>query len=244
MITLRHFQGEQLTKEPSNGAMRLSVREQNKADKLWRIKQAARKLFSEKGYEATTIKDIADVAGVSVGTIFLYARDKGDLVCLMAADRLKDEFARAFWQCGTSKPLLEQLVSVCSHMFKDSVSNVALSRILITQMVGNRSKHLIDEWIEDRFRLLLAAAGERGEVKCDDLAFVAHTINLSYLAVMRHWIMSERPRPAQGAAKVRRILGLMLTGLGYRPTCGQPRGGGAAKARTAKPHKGTSKLVP
>lgn len=214
--------------------MRLSVRERNKADKLWRIKQAARTLFSEKGYEATTIKDIADVARVSVGTIFLYARDKGDLVCLMAADRLKEEFARAFRQCGTGKPLLDQLVSVCSHMFKDSVSNVALSRILITQMVSNRSKHQIDEWIEDRFRLLLAAAVERGEIKCDDLAFVAHTINLSYLAVMRHWIMSERPRPAQGAAKVRGILRLMLTGLNYRPNSGGPRSVGTGKARLAK----------
>ena len=222
-----------MTKTPINSAMRLSVRERNKADKLKRITQAARQLFSKKGYEATTIKDIADVAGVSVGTIFLYARDKGDLVCLMAADRLKDEFARAFRQCGASRPLLEQLVSVCSHMFKDSVSNVPLSRILITQMVGNRSKHQIDEWIEDRFRLLLAAAVERGEVKCDDPAFVAHTINLTYLAVMRHWIMSERPRTAQGTTKVRRMLRLMLTGLDYRPNSGVPGEEGAGNARTA-----------
>jgi AcrR family transcriptional regulator len=196
----------------------LSLRERNKADKLRRIKQAARKLFNLKGYEATTIKDIADVAGVSVGTIFLYARDKGDLVCLMAGDRLKDEFARAFERCGAQKPLLEQLVAVCAHMFKDSARDIPLSRILIKQMVSYRSKHRIDEWIEAHFQQLLARAVEREEIKCgEDLAFVAHTINLSYLAVMRHWIMNDRPRPAQGTAKVRRIFQLLLTGLKYRP---------------------------
>lgn len=232
-------QGDQVTKKPIGSAMQPSVRERNKADKLRRIQQAARKLFSEKGYEATAIKDIADVAGVSVGTIFLYARDKGDLVCLMAVDRLKDEFDRAFRRCGANKPLLEQLVSVCSHMFKDSAGDVPLSRILITQMISNRSKHQIDEWIEDHFRRLLAAAVERGEVQCDDLAFAAHAINLSYLAVMRHWIMSERPRPAQGAAKVRRMLQLMLRGLDYRPNSGELRGEGMAKTPEARRHEST-----
>ena len=73
--------------EPDDAAPSRGLRERNKADKLRRIKAAARELFTKKGYEATTTREIAELAGVSVGTVFVYAKDKGDLVCLMAIDR-------------------------------------------------------------------------------------------------------------------------------------------------------------
>ena len=193
-------------------------REQNKADKLRRIKDAARELFSQKGYEATTTREIAERARVSVGTVFVYARDKGDLVCLMAVDRLQQEFAEAFDSTDAGQPLLEQLVAICAHLFHDSVRNLPLSRILIKEMVAYRDKHRIDDWIESRLERLVGAAIERGELDGGvEAEFVARALNLTYLAEMRDWIMTAHPHPADAISDVRRLFAIQLHGLKYRP---------------------------
>ena len=66
----------------------LGLRERNKLDKLQRIKHAARTLFIEKGFDETTTREIARRAGVALGTLFLYATDKRDLLFLICTDEL------------------------------------------------------------------------------------------------------------------------------------------------------------
>ena len=55
---------------------RLGLRERNKAEKLQRIRKAARALFIKRGYDDTTMRDIAKRAEVGFGTLFTYASDK------------------------------------------------------------------------------------------------------------------------------------------------------------------------
>ncbi len=50
------------------------------------ILRAARILFAKKGYEDTTIADIAREAGVAVGTVYLYFRNKRDIYTAVALD--------------------------------------------------------------------------------------------------------------------------------------------------------------
>jgi AcrR family transcriptional regulator len=47
------------------------------------IMRAAAELFAERGYSGTTTKDIAERAGVGVGTLYFYARDKRQLLVAM-----------------------------------------------------------------------------------------------------------------------------------------------------------------
>ena len=61
----------------------ISVRERNRRDKLQRITAAARALFVEKGFDETTTREIARRADVALGTLFLYATDKRDLLFLI-----------------------------------------------------------------------------------------------------------------------------------------------------------------
>src|SRR5258706_12398395 len=43
------------------------------------ILEAARKIFAKKGYEAATVDDVAEAAGVAKGTLYLYFRSKREL---------------------------------------------------------------------------------------------------------------------------------------------------------------------
>jgi AcrR family transcriptional regulator len=55
------------------------------------IVQAARTLFREKGYHATTIRDIADMSGVLSGSLYAHIRTKEDLL-FEITDEVADHF--------------------------------------------------------------------------------------------------------------------------------------------------------
>jgi AcrR family transcriptional regulator len=56
------------------------LRARNRIDRNLRIIKAATGLFRETGFEATKIEDVAAEAGVAIGTIYNYYRNKGDIL--------------------------------------------------------------------------------------------------------------------------------------------------------------------
>ncbi len=58
----------------------VGLRAKHKADRHRRILEAAAELFREAGYEGAKIEAIAAAAEVSVGTIYNYYRNKGDIL--------------------------------------------------------------------------------------------------------------------------------------------------------------------
>src|SRR6266498_3915695 len=66
--------------EPGNAARPASLRDRKRA-RIKRMLQAeALRLFAEKGYEGTTVEDIADAAAISPRTFFRYFPSKEDVV--------------------------------------------------------------------------------------------------------------------------------------------------------------------
>ncbi|QHE72392.1 TetR/AcrR family transcriptional regulator [Rhodococcus sp. WAY2] len=61
----------------------LGRRERNKQAKLERITAAASELFAEHGVDEVTTQQIADAADIGTGTLFLYAKTKGELLLLV-----------------------------------------------------------------------------------------------------------------------------------------------------------------
>ncbi|KQW05629.1 TetR family transcriptional regulator [Leifsonia sp. Root4] len=61
----------------------LGRRERNKQDKLERITAAASELFATQGVDEVTTQQIADKADIGAGTLFLYAKTKGELLLLV-----------------------------------------------------------------------------------------------------------------------------------------------------------------
>lgn len=66
---------------------------------------AARTVFSEKGYASTSVGDIAAVAGVSLGAFYQYFRDRADVLATLvgeAAQRMLDD-ASQVWLPGEGR---------------------------------------------------------------------------------------------------------------------------------------------
>jgi AcrR family transcriptional regulator len=70
------------------------------------IVAAATQLFADQGFYKTTIKDIAKKAGISPGLIYLYIREKDDLLLLVLLDVI-DAYARELPSAmeGITQPL-------------------------------------------------------------------------------------------------------------------------------------------
>ena len=69
------------------------LRAKNKADRHERILHAASRLFRMLGYEATRIELIASEAEVSIGTIYNYYQNKGDILVAIVSMEVNEVLA-------------------------------------------------------------------------------------------------------------------------------------------------------
>ena len=78
--------------EPGSAARPASLRDRKRA-RIKRMLQAeALRLFAEKGYQGTTVEDIADAAAISPRTFFRYFPSKEDVVVWDEQDLLTPQF--------------------------------------------------------------------------------------------------------------------------------------------------------
>ena len=70
---------------PAPPATKVDRRERQKTARREAILAAARKVFTQKGFEGTTIADVAREAGVAAGTVYLYYASKLDLFAALNA---------------------------------------------------------------------------------------------------------------------------------------------------------------
>ncbi|ESW60149.1 MAG: TetR family transcriptional regulator [Rhodobacter sp. CACIA14H1] len=66
------------------------LREKQKADRTRRILESASRLFRDHGYGAIRIEDIAQAAEVSVGTLYNYFTNKGDLLLAIVSMEVEE----------------------------------------------------------------------------------------------------------------------------------------------------------
>lgn len=71
----------------------MGVRDEQKQATRERVLEAARDLFNDTGYEETTIRAIAERAGVSVGSVFTTFASKGEILSEVMMSRLEPLYA-------------------------------------------------------------------------------------------------------------------------------------------------------
>jgi AcrR family transcriptional regulator len=84
-------------------------------DKPAQIIEAAFEVFGETGYDATLVKEIADRAGISAGTVYTYFRDKRELFQATAREgwsRFLDQIRTLVESEGPAEARLMQLLQI------------------------------------------------------------------------------------------------------------------------------------
>jgi TetR/AcrR family transcriptional regulator, cholesterol catabolism regulator len=197
------------------------LRERNKRDKLRRIAAAARELFEQKGFEATTAREVCKRAQIGTGTLFLYVRDKHQLLILAFRDdseRLLEGGPRVL----SSKGVVDSWMTFFGRFIDFYGERPELARLFIREL-SFRPDHefaeaaALTKKLRDRVEDLARQAQEVGELRADvPLAEITNAV-LSHWAFWVHlWLGAEGVRQRNVKKHLRRALELLFDGLRQR----------------------------
>jgi AcrR family transcriptional regulator len=117
------------------GSQPVGRRERNKQEKLDRITAAARELFSERGVEEVTTQEIADKADIGAGTLFLYAKSKGELLLLVQNSLYADALARGRSAAESITDPLDAVMAVVRQVVECNRKQVDNGRTYLREIV-------------------------------------------------------------------------------------------------------------
>ncbi|MBD1541885.1 TetR/AcrR family transcriptional regulator [Arthrobacter sp. IA7] len=110
-------------------------RERNKQQKLDRITAAARELFSEHGVDEVTTQQIADKADIGTGTLFLYAKTKGELLLLVQNSSYADALERGRTAAEGTSDILEAVMAIIRPVVECNRIQIDNGRTYLREMV-------------------------------------------------------------------------------------------------------------
>ena len=84
-------------------------------DKRRQILDGAVGVFAQKGYFNARVSDIANAAGVADGTIYLYFKNKEDIVVSLFADVLERHLAKAVEEIAIARTPRAKLLAIARH---------------------------------------------------------------------------------------------------------------------------------
>jgi AcrR family transcriptional regulator len=165
-----------------------------------RILDSALKLFREKGFDETTMRDIAAEAGVATGAAYYYFRSKEELVMAFYV-RTADE-ARELWPevIGHSRDLRKRIRAILDLKFEQFAKHrrllVALVRIGIDPShplspFGKETTPMREESI-DAFRMALDGSNIR--IPKDLQRDLPRLLWLYQMGLTLYWMFDESPR--------------------------------------------------
>lgn len=112
----------------------MGLRERKKLIRLQRIVAAARDLFINKGFSNTTIQDIAAEADVGLGTLYLYAKSKEDLLVMVFKDDILRMIETSYASIPADAPLLDQLMVFFDVHIRYHAHDQVLSRTVLKEL--------------------------------------------------------------------------------------------------------------
>lgn len=112
------MQGAVVTKDQVTGR-----RQRNMQLNHERIFTAAAELFAERGFEATTTREVAERAGVAAGTVFRYAASKSELLLMVYNRKLAEAIARGAAEAATRADGADAVETMVISVFDASTTS-------------------------------------------------------------------------------------------------------------------------
>lgn len=163
-------------------------RERNKQQKLDRITAAASELFAEHGVDEVTTQQIAEKADVGTGTVFLYAKTKGELLLLVQNANYSEALQRGRANAENMPDVLDAVMTIVRPIVECNRTQTDNGRTYLREMVfGNPEEPhhaealVIVAQTEEAIAAILRRNERIGEV---DAATLAHVVSaIMFLAM-------------------------------------------------------------
>jgi AcrR family transcriptional regulator len=163
-----------------------------------RLMESALKVFSEKGYEAASIREIIDGAGVTRPVLYYYFQNKEDLYARIVDQKFSELTAAMERSIASSSSCKQRLKLIMASTFALAENDLGIIRLILQVFFAppqsgpnlNRTHHLAPR----RFKLMeeVCRQGlEREELSGGD----ARSLALIFQGLMDMHIMAKSDRP-------------------------------------------------
>ena len=216
------------------------------SDKYAMILQAAMDLFSEKGYEGTSMRDIADAVGLQPGSLYAHITGKEELLTAIV-DRVSEQFldAAAVAIDDTTQPVDLRLRRFVEAHLRIIAENKASATVFLHEwrsLEGERrarALHYRDEY-ERRLTELIAEGVERGEFRSIDTHLAAVAV-LSLVNWAYTWFSPSGERSVESIAE--EFTSLLVSGFtqSQNDKATTDRSDGTKRSRRTMPSRSAAK---
>jgi AcrR family transcriptional regulator len=201
--------------EPSSPAedQACDRRAQRRAQGRQRVFRAAVELFVERGFDATTMDDIAARADVARATVFNYFQRKTAFLDEWTAGRRRSALAAVRAEHLDDHPLPEILnrymVELARLSTRTRPETVALMGAAVhsTNVLGNPQ-------LATELATFITRARDAGEVRADvDPVLAGLLVATGYFAILTEWISAE-PAPFDLESRLLQMVAMLCRGFG------------------------------
>lgn len=179
----------------------MGLREINAARTRQLLATTAMRMFLEQGYEATTLEDVAQRAGVGISTLYRYFPTKEQLGTAFLGDPglMADELSGRPAEEDTQTALGHALVALLEHT---RAANPYSDRFRELTDANARLHGRLLEWLSEAYDQLCVALAARRGVAADDVGVAA----TAWMAVFVLKQVDDRRGEEDGPTLARRVM--------------------------------------
>jgi AcrR family transcriptional regulator len=196
----------------------MSRRERRKEATLRRIEDAGWRLFTTRGYEATSTREIAREADIAAGTLFNYFPEKRNLLIHLMQQRLDAAVEKAFAEVASST-LERELYELFDALNDCYAEERRLSRVFVKELLFTDGARRAESaaWtfsLVKRIAELVERAQHRGELDAsvDSMEAAQQLFSAHYFGLVT-WLGGTIPSRGAHREQLQTSLRLLLRGL-------------------------------
>ncbi len=188
-----------------------------------RLIEAAKRVFSKKGYHNAQIAHIIDEAGVARGTFYLYFKSKEEILKELLKE-VVEELKERIRVVDLSRDPVEQVVENVERVVEFALEERELARIVLQRNSDPELFRVIDEFFEEIANLIehsLRLGIDMGIIRECDTSLIARGI----LGALKEIILSLLDKEGVDTYSVaEEIIELGMRGV-WKPAGGESHGG-------------------
>jgi TetR/AcrR family transcriptional regulator len=200
-------------------------RERRKEARPGELLQAALTLFVEKGFAATKVEDVARMAGVSKGTLFLYFSSKEELFKAVVRDKIVGQLSQFHAAIDAFEGPTDRLMRTFLHAWwqqADASQSSGIAKLMLSegQQFPELAAFYREEVIDPARELIARVHGrgvKRGEFRPIDPTYGPLTLlsSILFLALWRHApaLSPSQISPLQPLAYLDALIDTYLSGV-------------------------------